>query len=277
MIDHHGKVAVVTGAASGIGFGLAQRFAEEGMKVVMADVEQPALSEAEHRLKEKGEILSVHTDVSKEEDVQELARTTLDTFGRVDVLCNNAGVAVMVPLWAMTPNDWKWVGGVNLEGCLFGIRAFVPIMIQQDEGWVINTSSIGGVSTAAWGGYGVTKHAIVACTEALHHGLQSIGSNVKVAVLLPGWTRTQIVQAERNRPPELENDQPPDLTPAVIESMETLAKAVESGIEPSEVAGLVIDAMEQDRFYIFTHPETLPMVQFRMEDILQGRPPTGLG
>lgn len=277
MTDLRGKVAVVTGAASGIGFGLAQRFADEGTKVVMADVEQPALSEAEQRLKEKGEVLSVQTDVSKEEDVQALARTTLDTFGRVDILCNNAGVAVMVPLWAMTTNDWKWVAGVNLEGCLNGIRAFVPTMIEQDEGWVINTSSIGGVSTAAWGGYGVTKHAIVASTEALYHGLQSIGSNVKCAVLLPGWTRTRIVQAERNRPPELQNAAPPELTPAAIESLETLAKAVENGIEPSEVAGLVIDAMEQGRFYIFTHPETLPMAQFRMEDILQGRAPTGLG
>jgi NAD(P)-dependent dehydrogenase (short-subunit alcohol dehydrogenase family) len=275
-VNLRGKVAVVTGAASGIGFGLAQRFAEEGMKVVVADIEDPALADAERRLKGLGEVLAVHTDVSKESEVRALAAATLDAFGRVDVLCNNAGVATLAPIWETTWNDWRWLSGVNVEGVLNGIRAFVPTMIEQDEGYVINTSSTGGVATAAWGGYGVTKHAVVACSEALHHGLRGLGSNVKAAVLLPGWTRTRIMQSERNRPSELQNASPPVPSPKVVEAVEAITRATENGAEPSEVADAVIAAMAEGRFYIFTDRETLPLVQFRMDDILAGREPTGL-
>ena len=274
MQDLKGKVAVVTGAASGIGFGLAERFCAEGMRVVMADIEQAPLNDASKRLADTGAtVLPVLTDVSKGESVDALAARTFEEFGTAHVVCNNAGVATGGPMWTLTERDWAWVMGVNLWGVIHGVRAFVPRLVEQGEGHVVNTASIAGLTSAPMmGPYNVTKHAVVTLSETLQQELAMQASPVKVSVLCPGWVRTRIGESDRNRPPELQDET--ESNPIGEMGQEFLKTLVESGLPPSEVAGRVLDAIREERFYILTHTEMTPMVQRRMEDILEGRTPT---
>ncbi|HWC29553.1 MAG TPA: SDR family NAD(P)-dependent oxidoreductase, partial [Dehalococcoidia bacterium] len=180
MQNFEGKVAVVTSAASGIGRALAERFANEGMRVVLADVEEPALETAVRELTQaEHEVIGVQTDVSKRESVEELARQAIDAFGKVHVLCNNAGVGGgRGLLWEMTLNDWEWTFGVNFWGVLYGIRTFVPLMLSHgEEGHVVNTASMAGI-TPGGGPYGVTKHAVVALSEGLYLNLRMIQAKI---------------------------------------------------------------------------------------------------
>jgi NAD(P)-dependent dehydrogenase (short-subunit alcohol dehydrogenase family) len=183
-----GRVAVVTGAASGIGFGLSERFAAEGMQVVMADVEAPALAEAAARLRQQGaEIHAVVTDVSKADQVERLRDQAVEAFGAVHLLCNNAGVGGSTgSLWDISPAEWEWVLGVNLWGVINGVRAFMPVLLDQDVAHVVNTSSIFGVFAGALGPYSVSKHAVVAYSESLYFQLRDAGARVGVSVLCPG-------------------------------------------------------------------------------------------
>src|SRR3989304_1104323 len=188
MKDLNGKVAVVTGGASGIGRAMAERFAAEGMKVVLADIEEEALTRAESEMRATGAtVASKRTHVSRGEDVEALARFTIDTFGAVHVVCNNAGVAVGGVTWQQTVKDWEWFLGVNLWGVIHGIRAFVPIMLQQgDECHVVNTASRAGLLTRPWlAMYCASKHAVVALSESLYHELTLTGSNIKASVVFP--------------------------------------------------------------------------------------------
>ncbi len=204
MRNFQDKVAVVTGAASGIGYALAERFAQEGMRVVLADIEKDALAAAEARLSQHDKrVLAVVTDVSKAESVEALAQKTLDAFGAVHIVCNNAGVGnPAVPIWENTLADWQWVLGVNLWGVVHGIRTFVPILLRQGEpGHVVNTASMAGLtSTARLGIYCASKHAVVAISETLHAELAAINSAVKVSVLCPSFVKTNIADSSRNRP-----------------------------------------------------------------------------
>jgi len=265
-----GRVAVVTGAASGIGLALSQRFASEGMRVVMADVEAPALAEAADLLAGRGaEVLPVVTDVSSGEQVDELRDRALDAFGAVHVVCNNAGVAGLGrPLWEMSRRDWEWVLGVNLWGVINGVRAFVPVLLEQDAAHVVNTASLAGLTTGILGPYSVTKHAVVALSEGLHFQLAHHGATVGVSVLCPGWVRTRISDAGRNRPPDLEP--PPELDPAVAEALRGF---VENGMDPARVADHVVDAIRAGRFYVLTHPEMSDGIRRRAEEVLAGGPP----
>ena len=274
MQDLKGKVAVVTGAASGIGFGMAERFCAEGMRVVMADIEDAALNDASKRLADGGAtVLPVVTDVSKGTSVDDLAARTFEEFGTAHVLCNNAGVATGGPMWTLTERDWAWVMGVNLWGVIHGVRAFVPRLVEQGEGHVVNTASIAGLTSAPMmGAYNVTKHGVVTPSETLQQELGMQGSPVGVSVLCPGWVQTRIGESDRNRPPELQDGT--ESNPIGEMGKEFLKTLVDSGLPPSEVAGRVLDAIHEQRFYILTHPEMTPMVQRRMEDILEGRTPT---
>ena len=198
-----GRVAVITGAASGIGLGLAERFAAEGMRVVMADVEEPALAKAAAELAGNGaSVLPVVTDVSDRAAVDALRDAALSAFGAVHVVCNNAGVGgPHGPLWECPPAEWDWVLGVNLEGVMNGVRAFMPVLLEQDAGHLLNTSSIFGVFAGTLGPYGVSKHAVAALSETLHFNLQSLGvTHVGVSVLCPGAVRTNFGTSARNRP-----------------------------------------------------------------------------
>ena len=205
MKDFRDRVAVVTGAASGIGRALADRFAAEGMKVVLADVEEKALRLAEAEFREKGvDVLGVQTDVSKPDEIEKLAQETLDAFGAVHIVCNNAGVAgAWGQAWANTLDDWNWIIGVNLWGVIHGVRTFLPIMLEQgDEGHIVNTASLAGLMPGR-GIYGVTKQAVVALSESIYNDLKVADAKIGVSVLCPGWVNTNIIDAGRNRPAEL--------------------------------------------------------------------------
>jgi NAD(P)-dependent dehydrogenase (short-subunit alcohol dehydrogenase family) len=273
MQTFKGRVAVVTGAASGIGFGLAERFAAEGMHVVLADIEETPLAAAAQRLRSAGaKVAHVRCDVSRAEDVDRLAAESVNAFGAVHVLCNNAGVADTsgASVWEASLEDWQWVVGVNFWGVVHGIRTFVPLLLQQDEGYVVNTASAAGLLPASLGSYSATKHAVVALSESLQMQLSAIGAHVGVSVLCPGAVATRIMEAERNRPGGARTPPPVNLSARPI--MERLRQAIPTGMAPSEIAAHVVDAMREQRLYILPHPSVLEGVRRRVEDIGAGRP-----
>jgi NAD(P)-dependent dehydrogenase (short-subunit alcohol dehydrogenase family) len=268
------KVVVITGGASGIGRALADRFAVEGSKIVLADIEPGALEEAAAELRAGGTtVLAVPTDVSSPEQVQALCDRTLAEFGRVDVVCNNAGVAASGLAWEHTLADWEWVLGVNLWGVIHGVRTFVPVMLRQGgEGHIVNTASVAGLTSSPFMSiYNVAKHAVATLSETLHKDLGLLGAPIKVSVLCPGFVRTRIMDAERNRPASLQNPTPAQHDP----HMEEMARAaIAAGLPPEEAAAQVVDAIRNERFYVLTHPEFVADVRERMEDIIEGRNPT---
>ena len=275
MKEFRDKVAVVTGAASGIGRALAQRFAREGMKVVLADVEQVALDRAASEVAAAGvPTLAVRTDVSQAAEVERLAQAALEKFGAVHVVCNNAGVMVSAPSWMHTVADWEWVLGVNLWGVIHGVRVFTPILLSQGvEGHIVNTASIAGTVAGPGGAaYNVSKFGVVALSETLHHELTMLGSQVHVSVLCPGFVNTRIADAERNRPAAL-SETAPKMPGA--EEMEQLGRQLlAAGAPPDTVADVVFEAVRDERFYLLPHPEWKQFIRARMEDLLAERTPT---
>src|SRR5947209_3090517 len=227
MQEFKDKVAVITGAASGIGRALTDRCVQEGMRVVLADVEVETLTKTEASMKASGAtVLAVRTDVSQARDVEALAQKTLNTFGAVHLLCNNAGVASEAVVWESTIAEWEWVMGVNLWSVIHGVRVFVPIMLAQDtECHIVNTASMAGlISGPGLGAYKVTKHGVVALSETLYHELAERGAKVKVSVLCPGVVSTRIMEGGRNRPGHLPAAGP--LPPAEAERWEVLRQRV---------------------------------------------------
>jgi NAD(P)-dependent dehydrogenase (short-subunit alcohol dehydrogenase family) len=278
MNDFNSRVAVITGAASGIGRALAERCAREGMKVVLADVEPGALAEVEANLQAGGATaLAVRTDVSQAKEVEALAQQTLEAFGAIHLLCNNAGVATSGTAWESSLTDWEWVIRVNLWGVIHGVRTFVPIMLAQDtECHIVNTASLSGLISFPRGSvYAVSKHGVVTLSEALHHELAERGGKVKVSVLCPGLVKTRIVDCARNRPERLAATAP--MGPVEAAGWETLRQQMETARPPAQVADAVFQAIREGRFYILTHPEGKDWIRTRMEDILQERNPTPPG
>jgi len=254
MEDFRDKVAVVTGAASGIGFGLSRRFAAEGMKVVMADVEEPALKSAADELEGDGaDVLAVVTDVSDHDAVHALAAKTFDRFGTAHIVCNNAGIGTGGLAWEVSEAQWRWILGVNLMGVVHGIQAFVPKFVEQGEGHVVNTASAAGLLTGpGMSPYYATKHAVVALSESLAAGLLVTGSNVGVSVLCPMWVKTRIAESDRNRPADVATVVD-ESTPDGATMRQMMQSMIATGIEPSEVADHVVDAIRSNRLYVLTH------------------------
>jgi NAD(P)-dependent dehydrogenase (short-subunit alcohol dehydrogenase family) len=275
MRELRGKVAVVTGGASGIGRAMAERFAREGMKIVLADVEAQPLAEAREAMARSGvDVLAVRTDVARWEEVEALARRTFEAFGAAHIVCNNAGVASGVgSAWQVSQPDWEWTLGVNLWGVIHGIRAFVPRMVEQGEGHVVNTASIAGLAPVpGMAPYCVTKSAVVALSESLHHDLANAGGKVKVSVLCPAWVKTKISESERNRPVSAGPS-----TPEGNARQQTVAGAVRAavaaGIPPEVVAEKVLHAISNERFWIITHSKTKKMIEKRMRSMLDDTNP----
>jgi NAD(P)-dependent dehydrogenase (short-subunit alcohol dehydrogenase family) len=274
MKDFKDKVAVITGAASGIGRAIADRCLQEGMKVVLADVELEALMKTEASMKASGAtVLAVPTDVSRARDVEALAQKTIEVFGAVHLLCNNAGVGTEAPIWESTMADWEWVMGVNLWGVIHGVRIFVPLMLAQDtECHIVNTASMAGlISGPGLGVYKVTKHGVVTLSETLHHELAERQAKIKVSVLCPGIVSTRIMESARNRPPQLASV---PFGPSSGPRWEALRRLIPTGMPPEQVADAVFKAVREGQFYILTHPESNEAVRSRMEDILEQRNPT---
>jgi len=276
MRDLKGKVAVVTGAASGIGRAMAERFAREGMKIVLADVEEKPLAAAREALAGRGvEVIAVLTDVSKAAAVGALAKRTFEAYGGAHIVCNNAGIGAGGLTWELSQNDWEWVLGVNLWGVIHGIRAFVPRMLAQGEGHVVNTASIAGLLSApGMGPYCASKHAVVAISECLHHDLTlAAGGRVKVSVVCPAWVKTNIADSERNRPSAFPKRPGGGQSPAEQMMDGMVRQAIAGGIPPEEVAEQVLQAVLAERFWVLTHPKTKRAVEKRMQGIIEGKSP----
>jgi NAD(P)-dependent dehydrogenase (short-subunit alcohol dehydrogenase family) len=268
------RVAVVTGAASGIGKAMAVRFAAARMRVVLSDIENDALQETTAALKQAGaDVLAVQADVSKLAEVQRLAALTLSQYGAVHVLCNNAGIfeGGGSPSWTTSADDWNWILGVNLMGVIHGQQTFLPIMIEQgSEAHIVNTASIGGF-IAGNALYSVTKFGVVALSECLYAELKRAGSKTSVSVLCPGYVRTRLADSARNRPTDLSNASPANSAGAALRRY--FAQAVEDGIDPAIVADHVMTAIVEDRFYVFTHPDSLPSIAEKTASLVAGENP----
>ena len=274
MKTFKGRTAVVTGGASGIGRAMAERFSREGMNVVLADIEQSALDGAVSEMRAAGaKVIGVTTDVSEFAQVEALAHRTVKEFGAVHIICNNAGVSAgPAPSWELTDADWRWVINVNLWGVIHGIRAFVPIMIKQDdEGHVVNTASLAGlVAMPTVAPYHATKFAVVATSESLYLEFLTTKSKLRVSVLCPAWVRTKIMDSERNRPAGLSNDTPR----AKSAFSDEYRKRIDvEGLPTEFVAEKVFEAVRDERLYILTHPEFNETVRRRMKNILDQRNP----
>jgi NAD(P)-dependent dehydrogenase (short-subunit alcohol dehydrogenase family) len=268
------RVAVITGAASGFGREFANTASKLGMKLVLADVQQAPLDQAVAELKAAGAtVVAMRCDVSKADDVDALAKLTIDTFGGVNLLFNNAGVGSGGLLWENTVKDWEWVLGVNLWGVIHGVRAFTPLMLAQAkreadyEGHIVNTASMAGLlSPQLMGAYNVSKHSVVALSETLFHDLASVEKKIACSVLCPAFVPTGISTSHRARPAELLNDSKPTESMKVAQAM--THKAVSSGkLTAADISEKTFDAIRENRFYIITHPKIMATVKMRLEDI----------
>ena len=281
MEDFKNKTAVLTGAGSGFGLECARIGARLGMNLVLADVQQDALDKAVAEVAASGaQVVGLRVDVSKAAEVESLGAATLERFGALHLVFNNAGVSAGGLIWESTVSDWEWVIGVNLMGVAHGIRVFTPMMLAAAakdpdyRGHIVNTASMAGlVSQPNTGIYNATKHAVVTVTETLYQDLALVTDQIGSSVLCPYFVPTGIVQSHRNRPGEPKADA--TLTQSQRISQAMGEKAVNSGkVSAAEVAQKVFDAVAANQFYIYSHPKVLAAVQIRMEDILQGRNPS---
>jgi NAD(P)-dependent dehydrogenase (short-subunit alcohol dehydrogenase family) len=269
MRELRGKVAVVTGGASGIGRAMAECFAASGMKLVLADIERGPLDEAVARLRASGaEAIGVPTDVTRAAEVRALADRALEAFGAVHVVCNNAGVAPMGKLLETSLEDWRWVVEVNLMGVVHGVAVFGPLLVRQGGGHIVNTASAAGLlAPPGLGAYAATKHAVVGLTETLYYELKDTG--VGCSVLCPGLVNTRIFESERNRPAELGG-----AAASYGARQEQARKLISSqGTPPEQIAERVLQAIRSEALYILPHDELKPFVEARYRGIVAGQNP----
>lgn len=257
MQDFEGKVAVVTGGASGIGLAMATRFAAEGMRLVLADIEEDVLEGAAAGLREGGtEVLTVQTDCGDAASMDNLAERAIGHYGAVHVVCNNAGVGGRGRMWELGVNDWEFVLRVNLWGVIHGVRVFAPHLVEQDEGHFVNTASMAGlVSVAGSGPYNVTKHGVVTLSETLYGELQDEGSNVGVSVLCPGIISTNLRNSERNRPAHLRVLEPEEVQARTERTPGFTERSQLRSLSPEWAAECVLEGVKANRFYILTHDD----------------------
>lgn len=264
-----GKVAVITGGASGIGLAMARRFAAEGMKLVLGDIEAPALAAAVESLPAGTEVVTLVCDVADLAQVEALRDLAVSTFGTAHLVCNNAGVGGGGPMAELDLTDWEWVLGVNLWGVINGVKAFLPLFTAQGEGHIVNTASVAGLFASPFmGAYNVSKFGVVALSETLFNELPITSPGVGVSVLCPSWVKTNIASSARNHPSGEAVD-----AGAISEVIETF---ISKGIDPTDVADAVAVAVKAGSFYILTHDDTPRAVELRTQAILTGGNPPNL-
>ncbi len=272
MNELTGKVAVITGAGSGLGRELSLLCAQAGMRLALADVDAQGLAETVALLPDGTEQFTRQVDVSKAEAVQALCDATYDNYGAAHLVFNNAGVAVSGPTWTSTLDDWNWVLGVNLMGVVHGVKSFVPRMLESGEpGHIVNTASLAGLSSVPGSSvYCVSKHGVVTLSECLHHELQAAGGAIGVSVLCPAFFKTGIADSERNRPAEYA-----DANPQGEEYAKFVKAAIEAGrLSAADIAQVTMEAVRDGRFYILPHGGAVRQVETRMQDILEQRAPS---
>ncbi len=272
MQDFTNKVAVVTGAASGIGEAMAQRFAAEGMRLVLADIEPEPLLEVAAKLRAAGtQVIAERIDVSKPDELEKLAAKAYGEFGAVHLLCNNAGILPPgAPVWKEPLSTWHWTLNVNLFGVLHGVQAFVPRMLEAgNEAHIVNTASLAGLTTRPlMSAYNVSKHAVVALSECLYAELQLTTDKIRVSVLCPAFSKTRLAESARNKPEGVDAD-----PSASFGFHDALRHVVEDGTPPEEIVGAVVEAIREKRFWILTHPQLSHGIRERFESILSGTNP----
>ena len=278
MREFEGKIAVVTGAASGMGRAFAERFARAGMHVVLADIEEEALKTAVRELEqEEHRVIGVVTNTMSRDSMQALARRAIDEFGKVHIVCNNAGVtsrgdagaAARRGVWEIPQSDWDWLVGVNFWGVLYGLQVFIPHMLEHgEEGHIVNTASLAGLIPGG-GAYGVTKHGVLALSEGLYRDLKARDARIGASVLCPGFVNTGIFKAERNRPEEFASGLPESNTGARA----NIDSVLQHAKQPAEIAEIVFEAIQSDRFYILPHPAWDEIVRSRVEHVLAREAP----
>jgi NAD(P)-dependent dehydrogenase (short-subunit alcohol dehydrogenase family) len=267
-----GTVAVVTGAGSGIGLALANGFAAAGCTLVLADVQDDALAAAEAEIRVHGaDTLAVRTDVSKVEQVDALAAATIERFGAVHVLCNNAGVAGKSDPWFGGIESWQWVMGVNFWGVVHGIRAFLPHIAASGSGHIVNTASMAGLIPGFSPAYDASKHAVVAISEGLYSTLRTAGLPIGVSCLCPGWIRTGLLDSDRNWPGELGERPVADAAGEI--GLKYIGRAIAEGTPPAVVADHVLDAVRADRYWVFPNPDFVEIAIDRFQTIGEGIDP----
>ena len=268
MRNFEGKTAVITGAASGIGKALAEKFAQEKMQVVLADIEEEALEKTVDNLRQyQHRVIGVKTDVLIEESIDELFAKATEEYGNIHILCNNAGIGANSgnkAIWEIDKHDWDWVMGVNYQGVLKGIQTFLPHMLEHgEEGHVVTTVSMAGLLPGA-GTYGVSKHAVMALTEGLSRDLITRNAKINASVLCPGFVDTNIDKSERNRPSHLGEAQ--EVTNDI--GAEIMSSMLRQGKKPEEIAGIVFEAIKENIFYILSHPAWDETLRSHFKNIL---------
>ena len=271
MQNFEGRVAVITGGASGIGLAMAKRFIAEGMRVAIGDVEKTALDDSVDLLRSlvpknvdgsestERRVFGFALDVSDGAQMQAFADATIDHFGAVNIFCNNAGVGGGGLSWETPIETWEWTLGVNLWGVIHGIRSFVPLLLQQQDAHIVNTASVAGLFAGPMmGAYNASKHAVVALSETLHHEFAMLGATPKVSVLCPGWVNTGIADSERNRPDHLvvASDATEAAQAQSAPMREMLQSVISKGMDPANVAAKVLEAIRAEQFWIQTHAES---------------------